>query len=74
MTSTTSPPVRNAEWLMREAPELIPAAHIGEVAGLNHETVAVLIDEGTLPVVRLGRRRWIPRQAVLDLLHLSRSA
>lgn len=64
---------RDADWLIHRAPELIPQAAVCDITGLATITVAQMIADGKLPAMRLRRRVLVPRQAVLDLLHLDRS-
>lgn len=63
---------RNARWLQEDAAELVSQAAVSEVTGLNPRTVASLIAGGQLPVVRSAGCAYVPRQALLDLLHLPR--
>lgn len=67
------PQRRDAKWLMEAAPELVPLRPASEVAGMDMRTLAKLVEAGDLPSVKTERRTLIPRQALLDMLHLTRA-
>lgn len=63
---------RNARWLQADAPELVTQSAVSDVTGLDPRTVASMIASELLPVVRSVGAVYVPRQALLDLLHLER--
>lgn len=70
--SRTDATRRDGDWLMREAPELVPLRVAAEVMGLHPTTLTEMAAKGDVPSIRSERRTYVPRQALLDLLHLPR--
>ena len=65
---------RDTYWLCNAAPPLLARSVVSEVTRLAVETIDDMISAGTLPATRLRRRVLVPRQAVLELLHLEHVA
>lgn len=59
-----------AEWLQRTKVASIPVVHAAPLLGAGRHTVARAVREGSIPAIQLGRKMLIPRQVLLDLLHL----
>ncbi|CDO22067.1 hypothetical protein BN978_02532 [Mycolicibacterium mageritense DSM 44476 = CIP 104973] len=57
---------------MHDAPELVPVRVAAEVMGLHPTTLTEMTVRGDVPSIRSERRTYVPRQALLDLLHLPR--
>ena len=47
---------------------MVSIAEAGAVAGLSARTIRRLIASGELVTTRIGRRRLVPRRALMDLL------
>ncbi|CPX20595.1 Uncharacterised protein [Mycobacteroides abscessus] len=63
---------RDGDWLMREAPELVTLRVAAEVMGLHPNTLIDMAARGDVPCIKSERRTYVPRQVLLDLLHLPR--
>lgn len=70
--SRTDATRRDGDWLMHDAPELVPLRVAAEVMGLHPATLTDMTTRGDVPSIRSERRTYVPRQALLDLLHLPR--
>ena len=68
--ATTLHPRRDGLWLLHGAAELLTYPDVTEVTGRDRSTIEHLVDSGVLPAVRLGKRTFIPRAAVLRLVGL----
>jgi excisionase family DNA binding protein len=53
----------NAEALLAEG--LVPVSEAAEFLGVSRSMVYVLMENGQLPYVKIGRARRIPRRALL---------
>jgi excisionase family DNA binding protein len=53
----------NAEFLLAEG--LISVSEAAEFLGVSRSMVYVLMEDGQLPYVKIGRARRIPRRALL---------
>lgn len=61
---------RDGRWLMLEAPELLTLPDVAEITGRDRKTVVQMLDEGLLPFVRVGARRFVQRTALLRFVGL----
>lgn len=61
---------RDRQWLLTEAPELLTQPDVASVTGRDRKTIGQMMDEGLLPGVRIGTRRFVPRTALVQLLGL----
>ncbi len=57
----------NDQRLQMVASGLMTVGQVSEFLNLARSTIYALMDQGTLPYVRIGRARRIPRRAVLEL-------
>jgi len=64
-SAPSSPP---AESTLREVPVVCSVTEAGRMLGVSRAYAYQLVSSGQLPSVRLGRRRVVPRSAVVELL------
>jgi excisionase family DNA binding protein len=56
-----------------EVPLVYTVAEAGELLGISRAFAYELVARGELPVIRLGRRRLVPKVALLAMLEPERS-
>lgn len=69
MTCTTPP--LTLEALKSSSSFTITRKEAAEVLGVDPRTVTVGIEEGSIPAIKLGRRKVIPRERFLALFEVS---
>lgn len=57
-----------------EAPALLSIAETARTLGVSRRTVERAIADGTLPAIRIARRRLIEREAVAEFIAAAREA
>lgn len=55
-------------------PRLVSVPEAGEMLGVSRATAWRMVDAGTLPTVRVGRRRLVPVAAIDELVDHLRAA
>jgi len=71
ITDTTQPhPIRRQPAFPPPPAErlVLTVAEAGEMLGISRAFAYELVARGELPVIRLGRRRLVPRRALLALI------
>lgn len=64
----STPPSPPADSVLREVPIVCSVTEAGRMLGVSRAYAYQLVSSGQLPSVRLGRRRVVPRSAVVELL------
>lgn len=59
---------RDLAWLQTITAATVPVSAVADVLGVDARTVTRAIDDGQLPVLRVGRRVLVPRVPLLALL------
>lgn len=74
----TSKPIHPHEASARPGPELprndrlvLTVAEAGELLGISRAFAYELVARGELPVIRLGRRRLVPKRALYELVGMN---
>jgi excisionase family DNA binding protein len=62
--------VYTAEWLQRTKVATVPATHAAPILGVGPKAVVRAVRDGSIPAIRFGRKMLIPRQVLLEMLHL----
>jgi excisionase family DNA binding protein len=75
MTTTETPPSANHRIsvlpLVSEERLVYTVSEAGELLGISRAFAYELVARGELPVIKLGRRRLVPKVALLALVGLS---
>jgi excisionase family DNA binding protein len=75
MTTTQTPPSPNHRTsvlpLVSEERLVFTVSEAGELLGISRAFAYELVARGELPVIKLGRRRLVPKVALLALVGLS---
>jgi excisionase family DNA binding protein len=67
-TETAPHPIHSAAALPSDDRLVYSVAEVGDLLGISRAFAYELVARGELPVVRLGRRRLVPKVALLALL------
>ncbi len=55
--------------LFKEYPDLLTVDHIQEQTGLSKQTIRSLINDGSLPGCRIGRRLYVPKAKLIAFVN-----
>lgn len=72
--SETPPESRSAQMLFEDYPDLLTPAHLSEITGQCEATVRSLCSKGKLPAVRIGKRWYVPKTAMVSFVESARDA
>jgi excisionase family DNA binding protein len=67
-TKTAPGPIRSASALPSDDRLVYSVTEVGDLLGISRAFAYELVARGELPVVRLGRRRLVPKIALLAML------
>lgn len=54
--------------LFSNYPDLLTPAHIAEITGQCESTVRAMCTRGVLPAVRIGKRWYVPKPSMVELV------
>lgn len=59
---------RIAEEMFSDYPDLLTTADVASLTGLSVQTIRNEVNNGHLPGCRIGRRLYIPKQALIEYI------
>ena len=57
---------RTTEHMFEDYPDLLTTADVATLTGLSVQTIRSEINNGHLPGCRIGRRLYVPKQALIE--------
>lgn len=72
--STSPPDAPSIHMLFEDYPDLLTPAHLSEITGQCEATIRSLCGKGKLPAVRIGKRWYVPKTAMMSFVEGSRDA
>ncbi len=72
--SETPPESQSTQMLFEDYPDLLTPAHLSEITGQCEATVRSLCSKGKLPAVRIGKRWYVPKTAMVSFVESARDA
>lgn len=72
--SATPPDNLSARMLFEDYPDLLTPAHLSEITGQCEATIRSLCSRQKLPAVRIGKRWYVPKTAMMDFVEGARDA
>lgn len=72
--SETPPESQPAQMFFEDYPDLLTPTHLSEITGQCEATVRSLCSKGKLPAVRIGKRRYVPKTAMVSFVESARDA
>ncbi len=72
--SESRPQSASEMLLFEDYPDLLTPAHLSEITGQCEATIRSLCGKGKLPAVRIGKRWYVPKTAMMAFVEGARDA
>lgn len=72
--SASPPDTASARMLFEDYPDLLTPAHLSEITGQCEATIRSFCCRGKLPAVRIGKRWYVPKTAMISFVESARDA
>lgn len=66
--SEDRPPSNATMMLFEDYPDLLSPTHLSEITGQCEATIRSLCNKGKLPAVRIGKRWYVPKTAMVSFV------